>query len=78
MSEDNIEREMHSEIYKHPSTAHKVISNIIDNNIDKMDPENKRIVLIMKNDMDKALKEMLTDKETGKTLSYSEMRSKYG
>tara|TARA_B100000900_G_scaffold377700_1_gene361359 strand:- start:8 stop:232 length:225 start_codon:yes stop_codon:yes gene_type:complete len=74
MSEDNIEREMHSDMYKHCPPSLKIISN----NIDKIDPENKRFSPIMKNDMNKALKEMLTDKETGKTLSYSEMKSKYG
>ena len=74
MSEDNIEREMHSDMYKYCPPSLKIISN----NIDKMNTENKQIALIKKNDMDKALKEMLTDKETGKTLSYSEMRTKYG
>jgi len=61
-----------------------VISNIIDNNIQDMDTNNKRIALIMKdnkNDIDtnmnNAVKEMFNDKN-GKPISYSEMRDKYG
>ena len=75
MAEDNIEREMNSELYNYKDkikpndkACHTnkvvpvnekrvgyVISNIIDNNIQDMDTNNKRIALIMKdnkNDID--------------------------
>ena len=39
MSEDNIERQMHSDMYKHYPPSLKIISN----NTYKMNPENKPI-----------------------------------
>lgn len=88
MAEDNIEREMNSELYNYnkktltnkvvpDNKARDIVSNIIDKN---MDSNNKRIALIMKdkkNGMGKAVKEMFSDKK-GKVISYSEMREKYG
>lgn len=86
MAEDNIEREMNSELYNYDkktltnkvfpdNKARDIVSNTIDKNIDNMDSNNKRIALIMKdkkNGMGKAVKEMFSDKK-GKVISYSEM-----
>lgn len=47
---------------------------------DKMDENNKKgmDVLATTNDWDKTAKYMMTDQKTGRQLSYSEMRSRYG
>ena len=52
MSEDNIERNMISDLYKHHSNA--------DNNIDKIATKNKHITGMRS----KSVKEILTDKKT--------------
>lgn len=64
MSEDNIEREMHSDMYKHCPPSLKIISN----NTYKINHANKPIE---KNILNKPLNEILIDKNNGK------IRSKY-
>lgn len=44
-----------------------------------MDSENKKILDVMADEGGKkSVKQMFTDSETGRELSYSEMRSRYG
>ena len=44
-----------------------------------MDETNKKALDVMKNKgMDAAIKHMFTDQESGRQLSYSEMRMRYG
>jgi hypothetical protein len=44
-----------------------------------MDEDNKKALNVMKTEgMDAAVKHMFTDQETGRQLSYSEMRMRYG
>jgi len=44
-----------------------------------MDKDNKKALNVMKTEgMDAAVKHMFTDQETGRQLSYSEMRMRYG
>ena len=46
---------------------------------DNMDEHNKKALKVMKNEgMDAAVKHMFTDQETGRQLSYGEMRMRYG
>jgi hypothetical protein len=49
-------------------------------NCDKnMNEDNKKALNVMKTEgMEAAVKHMFTDQETGRSLSYSEMRSRYG
>ena len=44
-----------------------------------IDEDNKKALNVMKTEgMDAAVKHMFTDQETGRQLSYSEMRMRYG
>jgi len=44
-----------------------------------MDEDNKKALNVMKTEgVDAAVKHMFTDQETGRQLSYSEMRMRYG
>lgn len=44
-----------------------------------MDENNKKALIVMSTqDTDAAIKHMFTDQATGRQLSYSEMRSRYG
>jgi hypothetical protein len=46
---------------------------------DNMDAHNKKALKVMKNEgMDAAIKHMSTDQQTGRKLSYGEMRMRYG
>jgi len=66
MSEDNIERQMHSDMYKHYPPSLKIISN----NTYKMNPENKPIgEKIQKNILNKPVNDILIDN--------NKIRSKY-
>ena len=59
--------------------AKQLVDTIIDKNINKMDDYNKKAATVLKNQgIDEAVKHMFTDQDTGKPLSYSEMRYRYG
>jgi hypothetical protein len=46
---------------------------------DKMDDVNKKAMDVFASQgMDAAIKHMFTDQETGRTLTYGEMRARYG
>ena len=62
------------------ATTNKVITNINITNISQnMDSYNKAALnCLQTKGIDCAIKHMFTDQDTGKTLSYSEMRERYG
>jgi len=52
---------------------------IIDLNYAHMDDYNKKAAKVLKNEgIDAAINHMFTDQETGRQLSYAEMRARYG
>ena len=59
--------------------ADDFVHNIIDYNYDQMDDHNKKAADVMKTQgMDAAIQHMFTDQETGRQLTYGEMRARYG
>jgi hypothetical protein len=74
MKEPITQKETHSE-----QKAKKMTDKIIDVNYDHMDDHNKKAAKVLQNEgMDAAIKHMFTDQETGRQLSYGEMRARYG
>lgn len=65
---------------KENSEKAKILTaNIINQNIDKMDDNNKKAATIMKNEgIESSVKHMLMDHTTGLPLTYAEMRARYG
>jgi hypothetical protein len=59
--------------------AKKVVDQIIDTTYDNMDDHNKKAVDVMKTKgMNAAIEHMFTDQDTGRQLTYGEMRARYG
>ena len=59
--------------------AKKVVDQIIDTTYDSMDDHNKKAVDVMKTKgMNAAIEHMFTDQDTGRQLTYGEMRARYG
>ena len=60
-------------------SADDFVHNIIDYNYDQMDDHNKKAADVMKTQgLDAAIQHMFTDQETGRQLTYGEMRARYG
>jgi hypothetical protein len=63
----------------HEEKAKKMTDQIIDLNYAHMDDYNKKAAKVLKNEgIDAAINHMFTDQETGRQLSYAEMRARYG
>ena len=59
--------------------AVKVVNQVIDHTYNHMDDHNKKAVDVMRTQgMNAAIQHMFTDQETGRQLSYGEMRARYG
>ena len=59
--------------------AKKVVDQIIDTTYDNMDDHNKKAADDMKTKgMNAAIEHMFTDQDTGRPLTYGEMRARYG
>jgi len=64
------------ELFTNPITGEFKIPESI---YQEMDSNNKKAADVWKNEgQSAAIKHMFTDQETGRTLSYAEMRSRYG
>ena len=60
-------------------SANRFVHNIIDYNYNQMDDHNKKAADVMKTQgLDAAIQHMFTDQETGRQLTYGEMRARYG
>ena len=73
----NIETD--AKTYPSKDSADDFVHKIIDYNYNQMDDYNKKAADVMKTQgLDAAIQHMFTDQETGRQLTYGEMRARYG
>tara|TARA_B110000503_G_C7115560_1_gene400185 strand:+ start:1468 stop:1728 length:261 start_codon:yes stop_codon:yes gene_type:complete len=60
-------------------TVNNIVDKVIDTSFSNMDNLNKKAVMVMQTEgMEAGVKHMFLDHVTGRALSYSEMRERYG
>tara|TARA_A100001388_G_scaffold209382_1_gene159862 strand:+ start:57 stop:296 length:240 start_codon:yes stop_codon:yes gene_type:complete len=79
MGNTQAKTEMKDEPRQNSDHVKKVVDQIIDITYDNMDDHNKKAVDVMKTKgMSAAIEHMFTDQDTGRQLTYGEMRARYG
>ena len=79
MGNTQAKNEIKQEPKQQSDHAKKVVNQIIDTTYEHMDDHNKKAADVMKaKGMSAAIEHMFTDQDTGRPLTYGEMRARYG